>query len=362
MGTWSSRVTRRIALSLWLICLSGAELGSAAQTESPALRICATVLELADLARAVGGERVSVVVFAKGTEDPGLIEPKPSFVKALREADLYVQLGDVEKGWAPQLLRSAGNNRILPGAPGYLDVSAAAIAAEPGTSAADQMLPSGPYYLLDPLNGLRAAALIRDKLIQLRPEQKAYFTDRYIAFARRLASALLGEELARRYGIGRIAELADLFEHDNLAAFLHARGELQLLGGWFGKMYPHYGQVVVADTRIWPYFARRFGLKILGEIEPRPGVAPTTRHVKELVRMMREVTNKVLIVTVYYDPRQAQFIADQTGAQVIRLAHRVGAVQEANDYINLLDYDVQKLAAHGTHPPRPGRFEIHQGR
>lgn len=355
MGIWSSRVSRRIALSLCLICLSLAGLGGVAQTEGPTLHVCATVPELGDLARAVGGQQVAVTVFAKGTEDPERIEPKPSFIKALREADLYIELGGVEAGWAPQLLQAAGNNRLLPGAPGHLDASTAL------THIADQVGSPGPYYLLDPLNGLEVAARIRDKLSQLRPKQKAYFTARYDAFAQRLAGALLGEQLARKYGSERIRELASLFERDNLGAFLQARGDLPLLGGWFGKMYPHYGEVVVADTKIWGYFARRFGLKMLGEIEPKPGVAATTKHLRELVQTMRAENDRLVIVTVYYDPRQAQFIADQTGAQVIRLAHRIGAVPEANDYINLFDYDVQKLAAHGTHPPRPGRFEIHQG-
>jgi len=355
MRTPSSRIVRRIALSLGLICLSFA--GSAAQTEAPALRVCATVLELGDLARAVGGQQVSVTVFAKGTEDPERIEPKPSFIKALREADLFIELGGgVESGWAPQLLQAAGNDRILCGAPGHLDASTVC------THTAAEASPLGPYFLLDPLNGLDVAARIRDKLIQLRPQQKAYFTAQYDAFAQRLAGALLGEQLARKYGSARIAELAELFRRDDLGAFLQARGDLPLLGGWLGKMQPHYGEVVVADTKIWGYFAQRFGLKILGEIEPKPGVAATTTHLRDLVHTMRAENDRLVIVTVYYDPRQAKFIADQTGAEVIRLAHRVGAVPEADSYINLFNYDIQKLAAHGAQPTRPGRFEIHRER
>ena len=61
-----------------------------------------TVPELGSLAREIGGERVTVVVFAKGTEDAHFIEAKPSFIKSLSECDAYVQVGlDLEIGWAP---------------------------------------------------------------------------------------------------------------------------------------------------------------------------------------------------------------------------------------------------------------------
>lgn len=333
---------------------------SATQTQDP-LRVCATVPELGDLTRAVGGEQVSVVVFTKGTEDPASAVPTPGFIKALMRADLYVQLGlGLEAGWAPQLLRSAGNSGIMPGAPGYVDASnvlpvSASRVGLPARSEVD-----AAYYLLDPLNGLRVAALIRDKLIELRPEQRETFTRRYTAFARELASRLVGAELAQVYGPEDIERLAELFEHDNLGTFLEARGQLSRLGGWFGQMYPHYGDLAVVDSKVWRYFARRFGLKIVGEIEPNPGIAPTTKHLRELVRTMREANIKLAIVTVYYDPRHTKFLTKQTGAQFVALAHRIGSVPEARDYLSMLDFDVQQLAAHGTHPPRPGRFEIHR--
>jgi ABC-type Zn uptake system ZnuABC Zn-binding protein ZnuA len=333
----------------------------ATEAEDRPLDVCVTVPELGDLTHAVGGEQVSVAVFAKGTEDPATVVPRPGFVKALTRADLYVQLGrGLEAGWAPQLLRSAGNESIMPGARGYLDASQVLSESASRVSFPVRSEAGTAYYLLDPLNGLRVAALIRDRLIELRPEQHDGFTERYRAFARELAARLVGAQLAKMYGPEDIEKLAGLFEHDNLGTFLEARGQLSLLAGWFGEMYPHYGDLAIADSNVWRYFARRFGLKILGEIEPSPGIAPTTRHLRELVRTMRQANIKLAIVTVYYAPRHAQFLAEHTGAQVLRLAHRVGSVPAAQDYLSMIDYDVRQLAAHGTHPPRPGRFEIHR--
>src|SRR5262245_13234353 len=88
------------------------------------LRVCATLPDLGDIVRAVGGDDVSVVVFAKGTEDPHFVEAKPSFMKSLADAELLVVSGlELEIGWLPPLLDGARNPAVLPGGPGHLDAS-----------------------------------------------------------------------------------------------------------------------------------------------------------------------------------------------------------------------------------------------
>src|SRR5687768_3439312 len=76
------------------------------------IEVSATVPELGNLVREVGGDQVAVTVFAKGTEDPHFVEAKPSFIKELSQDELYVQAGmDLEVGWAPVLLQNARNAR-----------------------------------------------------------------------------------------------------------------------------------------------------------------------------------------------------------------------------------------------------------
>ena len=178
---------------------------SMAQDATSPLKACATVPELGSLVKEIGGNQVVVTVFAKGTENPHFVEAKPSFIKDLSQADLFVQLGlEMELGWAPGLLQNATNGRVLPGAPGFLDASAAITPLEIPTGTVDRSLgdvhPYGnPHYLADPLNGLKVAALIRDKLTELRPGQKAYFQERYQTFRQKLGTALVGDKLAKKY-------------------------------------------------------------------------------------------------------------------------------------------------------------------
>lgn len=120
---WTSRGPW-VGLSLVLALLARAPTIVRAQNALKPLRTVATVPDLGSLVRTIGGKHVTVTVLAKGTEDPHFVEAKPSFIKALSQADLYVQLDlDLEIGWAPTLLQQARNRRIVPGAPGYLDAS-----------------------------------------------------------------------------------------------------------------------------------------------------------------------------------------------------------------------------------------------
>jgi ABC-type Zn uptake system ZnuABC Zn-binding protein ZnuA len=319
-----------------------------AQESGGPIQVAATVPELGSLAREVGGDQVAVTVFAKGSEDPHFVEPKPSLIKALSRADLYIQVGmDIEAGWAPVLLQNARNGKVLPGAPGHLDISTAITPLEVPTGPVDRSMgdvhsSGNPHYLLDPMNGLKAAQLIRDKLSELRPAKKQYFAERYDAFRQRLGRALVGDALARKYDIERLALLQD---QSRLGPYLKQQGDDKLLGGWLGAMLPHDATKVVDDHNVWPYFARRFGFEVIGHMEPLPGVPPTTKHLGELIERMRAEHVRVVMTLAYYDPRHARFVSERTGARVAPLAHQVGAREGTDDYLSMFDYNVRQLVA-----------------
>jgi ABC-type Zn uptake system ZnuABC Zn-binding protein ZnuA len=310
------------------------------------LQVCVTVPDLGSIARAVGAEAVEVIEFAKGPEDAHFVEAKPSFVKALSRADLYVQSGlDLEVGWAPALLQQARNARVLPGAAGYLDVSTGIAPLEVAATAVDRSMgdvhPRGnPHYLADPLSGLRAARAIRDKLAELRPDGAAVFQQGYATFERAVIAALVGDELARR---ASGEQLAQLVEQGGLEEFAAAQGVA--LGGWLGRMHPFDGRAVVADHNLWPYFARRFGIDVAGFMEPKPGVPPTTKHLGELVALMQARGVRVILAASYYDPRHARVLAERTGARVVEMAQQTRARPEARDYLAAIDYNVRQVAA-----------------
>lgn len=345
--------SRSRGIHRWLIWLAALALvvGTGSVAHSQRLQVCCSVPDLASLVEAVGGEHVSVTTFAKGTEDPHFIEAKPSFVKALSQANLLVVLGlGMEDGWTPVVLQNARNQAVQPGNAGYLDASRAIRTLDAPTGTIDRAMGDvhaggNPHYLLDPICGMQVARLIRDKLSALAPNQKAAFDSRYEAFCRRMGEKLVGEALAKKYKPDDIPKLAMLFEHGKLETYLKGQKEEALLGGWLGEMLPYYGTKVVDDHNMWPYFSRRFGLRVIAHMEPKPGIPPTTQHLGTVAQLMKSEQARLILANPYYDPRHAQFLASSSGGKVVNVAHQVGARPGTEDYLAMVDYNVRQLAA-----------------
>ena len=316
------------------------------------LRVCATLPDLGSLAHQIGGERIQLTVFAKGVEDPHFVEARPSFIKALADADLFLQAGmELETGWAPVLLANCRNARVQPGAQGHLDVSKGIrpLAVPTGTvdrSMGDVHARGNPHYLLDPLNGLAAARMIHDRLVELRPADKSAFDASLEGFRKKLGAALVGEKLAELYDFEKLAQLDAA---NALEPFLAQQKDGVKLGGWLGEVAPYRGVKAVADHDMWPYMAARFHLDIVGFMEPLPGVPPSTRHLADLVEQMKTQDVKLVLSSPYYDPRHARFVSEQTGARVVAIAHQVGSRPDTDDYLAMIDYNVKQLVAACTH-------------
>jgi ABC-type Zn uptake system ZnuABC Zn-binding protein ZnuA len=275
------------------------------------LNVVTTTADLAALTQEVGGDRVNVQSIAKGYQDPHFVEAKPSFLLMLQRADLLISVGlQLEIGWLPPLISQCGNARVQPNASENLDASQFAEILElptgPVSRAQGDVHPLGnPHYWLDPENGRRVARGIANKLAQLRPEDAQYFEQRYQDFAKRLTEA------EKR---------------------------------WDVQMAPYRGRKVVTYHRSWPNFTKRFGLQVMGEIEPRPGIPPSPKHTLELIEMMKREGVKVVLVEPYFDLKTPNAIASSTGAKVVVLLPSVGGEKEASDYFKLYDYDLGLLA------------------
>jgi zinc/manganese transport system substrate-binding protein len=293
-------------LLLFVLALPG---GAFAQGK---LNVVATTEDLGSLAREIGGDKVSVTSLARGYQDPHFVDPKPSFILAVSRADVLIVVGrELEIGWLPPLLTSSRNSKIQVGGPGYLDASLNVKILEIPTGqitrAMGDVHPLGnPHYWLEPGNGRRIAQAIRDKLSQVSPGNASYFAQRYTDFDTRLAA-----------------------------------GEKR----WDATMAPFKGTKLVTFHRSWPNFMERWGLDVIGYVEPKPGIPPTPQHTIEVIDEMKRQGAKLIIVEPYFDLKTPQAIANQVGGKVLVLAPSVGGSKEATDYVQLFEYDVNQLAA-----------------
>ncbi|PYR46051.1 MAG: zinc ABC transporter substrate-binding protein [Acidobacteria bacterium] len=295
--------------------LSGVLAALIAATAIPAraqakLNVITTTEDLAAIGREVGGDRVSIEAIARGYQDPHFVEAKPSFILKLQRADLLVVVGrELEIGWLPPLIQQSRNARIQPGASGYLDASLQARILEMPqgqvTRAMGDVHPLGnPHYWLDPENGKIVGRAIATKLGEMRPADKPFFEQRSADFAARLDGAL---------------------------------------GRWSSVMAPYKGMKVVTYHRSYPNFAERFGLEVIGYVEPRPGIPPTPQHTLDLIGEMKREKVKLVLVEPYFDLKTPNAIGRETGARVLVLPPSVGGVKDITDYFKLFDYDINLL-------------------
>jgi zinc/manganese transport system substrate-binding protein len=276
------------------------------------LNVIATTEDLAAIAREVGGDRITVDSLAKGYQDPHFVEAKPSFILKLQKADLLIVVGrELEIGWLPPLIQQSRNAKVQAGADAYLDASVHAkildIPQGQITRAMGDVHPSGnPHYWLDPENGKIIARDIAAKLAQYRPGDKAYFDQRLADFTNRL--------------------------NDGLKR-------------WLAAMAPFKGVKVVTYHRSYPNFVDRFGLDVIGYVEPRPGIPPSPGHTLDLIQEMKRQGIKVILMEPYFDQKTPNSIASQTAAKVLVLPPSVGGEKSITDYIKLFDFDVNMLVA-----------------
>ena len=298
-------------LTIGLVAFAAILLADAAQARA-ALRVVATTQDLEAIVKEVAGDKAETESLAKGYQDPHFVEAKPSFILRLNKADLLVAVGrELEIGWLPPLITQARNQKIQPGAPGYLDASLTAkildLPTGQITRAMGDVHPQGnPHYWLDADNGRRIAKAIQAKLSELDSGNAAVYAQREADFERRLTEA------EQR---------------------------------WKATMAPYKGLKVVTYHRSWPNFADEFGLDVVGYVEPKPGIPPSPSHSLELIQAMKKDNVKIIIVEPYFDPKTPNSIAAQTGAQVVTLAPSVGGEKEVTDYFKLFDYDIGKLVA-----------------
>jgi zinc/manganese transport system substrate-binding protein len=284
--------------------------GLAAPAAAQKLNVMTTTEDLASIATAVGGDRLTVDTIARGYQDPHFVEAKPSFILKLQRADLLIVVGrELEVGWLPPLVNQSRNTKIQPGGAGYLDASLQArildIPQGQVTRAMGDVHPLGnPHYWLDPDNGKIIAAAIAAKLGSLRPSDKGYFDQQLAAFNARVDA-------------GRQR--------------------------WLSAMAPYKGLKVVTYHRSYTNLADRFGLDVIGYVEPRPGIPPTPQHTLDLINEMKRQSVKVILVEPYFDLKTPNSIARSTGAQVVVLPPSVGGVKAITDYVGLFDYDVNLL-------------------
>jgi ABC-type Zn uptake system ZnuABC Zn-binding protein ZnuA len=298
---------RRLLCALAALLALG--LGPADAAAADRIRVVATINDHRLLAEAVGGDLVETDVLARPDQNPDDLEVRPSHMVKVRRADLLVINGLDVDAWVEAIAVGANNPRVIPGAPGRVDLSRGISVLEVPTTKVDRSMgdvhPAGnPHYYLDPAQTPQVTATLVEALARVAPQHRVAFEARRAQFLERVSAAL---------------------------------------AGWTHTLEPFRGAPVVVYHREWAYLLARFGIRQVDTVEDRPGIPPSPGHLVQLVRRMRDERIKVILVSSWNDRRTAERVAAEAGAKVVLLAHGAGALKGTGSYFDFFDFNVRAL-------------------
>ena len=320
---------------------------AAACIHAAPIRILTTTTDLKSITQMLTGDLAEVTSLTTGKEDPHDLTSRPSFVVKARQADMWIRIGlELEIGWESAVLRDSRNRRIQVGAPGHLDVSQGVEPldvpdANTGREAGDVHPHGNPHYWLDPLNGRIIAHNIATRLMTLFPEHKETFAKNLSLFEKKLDERMFGKNLVAKMESGEKlwlmtirGELDKYLQDNNLKADDDC---------WLGRLAPFRNAPVATYHRSWLYFLRRFNFQLAGELEPKPGIPPSAKHLLSLVDTFKQKGVRVILQEPFYSLKAAQLLSSRMGVQIVVCPNCVNGGDGCDDYFEMMDNLVAKL-------------------
>jgi ABC-type Zn uptake system ZnuABC Zn-binding protein ZnuA len=274
----SRRSALRLASALIALLLTVLLSGPAAFAREPRLKVVATVAPHADLVREIAGDRVEVVQMIPDGTDSHTFEPRPSDARFLQAADLIIlnglhletptqRMADANKRpETPYLLLGEGT---ITEADWMFDFSFPASAGDPN-----------PHLWLNAAYAKNYAQLIATQLAALDPENADYYSANFATLA------------------GRMDQL-------DVAIFQAV------------ESLPENNRKLLTYHDSWAYFGRRYGMEVIGAIQPSDFSEPSPREVAALVDQVRQYQVPAIFGSEVYPSKVLEVIGRETGARYV---------------------------------------------
>ncbi len=282
-----------------------------AQPALAALNVLACEPEWGALAKELGGDKASVYVATNALQDPHHIEARPSLIARARNADLVVCTGaELEIGWLPLLQTQSGNPKIQTGQPGHFEAANYVVKLEIPRlvdRVQGDVHPGGnPHIHLSPYNIEKVATALAERMEQIDSGEAGYYQARTKAFLERWRQAIVK---------------------------------------WEKEGAPLKGMPIVVHHKDLSYLNNWLGLREIGELEPKPGMPPTTSHLSDLLSRLGRDPAKAVVRSAYNDSQAAEWLSARAGIPAVMLPFTVGGTDKAKDLFGLYDDTLARLLA-----------------
>ena len=234
-------------------------------------------------------------------QDPHQVQARPSLIAKMRQADLAVCAGaDLEVGWLPMLQMKSANANVRSTDKGLFFAAEYIQTLDKldnvDRSMGDVHAQGNPHLHFDPERLLLVANALSSKLVQLDPESKAEYD----------------------------AALADFSSR-----WQAATSQWQVLAA------PLKGKKVIAYHTSFRYLFNWLGIEQVGDLEPKPGLPPSTSHLADLQNRAKQGDVMAIIVASYQDERGANWLGERTQLPVQVLPMSVGGNDDSQDLFSL---------------------------
>ena len=275
------------------------------------IKVITSIPDFADMAREIGGNRVSVESLASGIEDTHGVPVRPSFAAKLSGADILIEMGlGLEHAWLPSLVDASGNQKIRGNGKGKIEVcegiTRLEIPLDLSRANGEQHAEGNPHLNICPGNGRPIATNICKGLSENFPEYKSEFEANLAKYLEKLSGKEKEWEAAKP----------------------------KLKGVKFVSFHNH-----------WPYWAEYFGMEYVGTLEPKPGVPPSGAHIVQLVKEMKGRGVKLIVREPQFSENLPKEIAAKLDGKVVKLAIMVGGLPEAKTWIDMIDINLKNMLA-----------------
>lgn len=294
------------------LVLAAAIMAAASTAAAQKPQVVATIHPYYDLARQIGGELIDATRLLPVGVSPHSFDPSPRDVMRVANADLIIRNGGIGLDeWVLRLITASGTHAAQLSIMDTIEFMPLGTSAATGNAPAADIadLQSGDYYVnthiwLDVTIAMSAAEAIRDALIELDPENEATYAG-------------------------------------NTAVLLV---DLQELDHWISEtLEPVRGEAFVPFHDAWPYYAQRYGLNLVIEIEPFPGREPSPEYLVYALGLIRDSGARAIFSERQLSPRPAQVVAAEAGLPLYVLDPEGGGLNDVESYQELLRFNTQVL-------------------
>lgn len=295
-------ILRFAVITAFFAVLPFSHIPAFAASDQEKVKVFACEPEWAALAQEVGGDKVEAFSATSALQNPHYIRARPSLISKVRKADLLICSGaSLEVGWLPVLLKKASSD-LQPGSVGYLMASNLVTMLEVPVvvdrSMGDIHPEGNPHVHLNPYNLIIVGEVLADRLSGVDPENASFYKDSYRDFSSRMQKAISRWE----------SEAAEL-----------------------------KGKPVVVHHKSFSYLIDWLGMKGVGALEPKPGIPPTTSHLKNLLQQLRNSPADVIIRTPYDPDKASKWFSEKTGTRAVVLPYTIGGDSQSGDLFALFD-------------------------